>query len=156
MTIHTLSLSCLQNLSQIVTIAKRPHYLQRYDSAVSAAAWNDELDRLYKWTMNTGAGQTGTISIETRFRNPAILPKYRFFGCTIARELEDLEILLRIFINECVVQGPGGEGRRRGEAMVKSGCYRAVQETWDKVVLTISCLRQSEHGVPKLADMGRR
>ena len=106
--------------------------------------------------MNTGADQTGTISIESRFQNPAILPKYRPFGCTIARELEDLEVLLRIFINECVVQDPAAEGRRRGEAMVKSGCYRAVHETWNEVVLTISCLKQSEHGVPKLADMGRR
>ncbi|KAL8870330.1 MAG: hypothetical protein Q9174_003603 [Haloplaca sp. 1 TL-2023] len=154
-TIQTLTLSCLEHLHQIARIAKRPHYLEHYGTAVSPSTWKHELDGLYKWTMNTGADQAGIISIEHRFKNPNVLLKYKPFGRAIFHELEDLELLLREFFTECVVMRPAREGGRRAEVMVGERCLGAVRQTWNEVVMTMSALRQLEHGVPKLADIGR-
>lgn len=67
MSIRTAVKSCLRSFSDLTEGLER-HY-HRYEHALPAAVWEDELARLRIWTANVRAHQIGQVSLDFRLRD---------------------------------------------------------------------------------------
>ncbi|KAL8955250.1 MAG: hypothetical protein Q9193_006826 [Seirophora villosa] len=96
MSIRTAVKSCLRSFSDLTEGFER-HY-HRYEDALPASAWEDELARLRIWTANVRAHQIGQASLDFRLRDNSPLRQQTL------DLLHSLEQLL-IYIGRYLLQG---------------------------------------------------